>query len=215
MPVCTVHSIQYITIQYCTYSTIYWIWKCQYVLYINTIQYNTIQYNTIQYNTVYTVQYTGSGSARPGLGCCSGHEGTRCHYRLVPPIATHSSSHQYWPTFSLHLSSSSVASPGLSASGGLCCRSQSPPLAAPGKLHPLYTICSPLPHHFYTTSTPLPHHFHTIPTTGCPRLNGYFHPEDPQLCDEYTTCVDGNPTPGQPPGMSIKAPFNLFNPWSF
>jgi len=36
-----------------------------------------------------------------------------------------------------------------------------------------------------------------IPTPGCPRLNGYFHPEDPQLCDEYTTCVDGNPTPGK------------------
>merc|ERR1712179_342443 len=35
------------------------------------------------------------------------------------------------------------------------------------------------------------------PTPGCPRLNGYFHPEDPALCDEYTTCVDGNPTPGK------------------
>ena len=36
-----------------------------------------------------------------------------------------------------------------------------------------------------------------IPTEGCPRLNGYFNPEDPALCDEYTTCVDGNPTPGK------------------
>jgi len=36
-----------------------------------------------------------------------------------------------------------------------------------------------------------------IPTDGCPRLNGYFNPEDPALCDEYTTCVDGNPTPGK------------------
>ena len=181
----------------------------QFLLYI---QYNILDLEVPVF-TVHTVQNTGSGSARlfpAGLGCCSGHEGTRCHYRLVPPIATHSSSHQYWPTVNLSyvLSSSSVASPGLSASGGLCCRSPSPPRAAPGKLHPLYTIYSLLSHHFYTTSTP-------SPTTCCPRLNGYFHPEDPQLCDEYTTCVDGNPTPGQPPGMSVKAPFNLFNPWSF
>lgn len=36
-----------------------------------------------------------------------------------------------------------------------------------------------------------------IPTPGCPRLNGYFHPEEPERCNEYTTCVDGNPTPGK------------------
>lgn len=36
-----------------------------------------------------------------------------------------------------------------------------------------------------------------IPTPGCPRLNGYFHPEEAERCNEYTTCVDGNPTPGK------------------
>ena len=36
-----------------------------------------------------------------------------------------------------------------------------------------------------------------IPSPGCPRKNGYFHPEDPEKCNEYTTCVDGNPTPGK------------------
>lgn len=35
------------------------------------------------------------------------------------------------------------------------------------------------------------------PTDGCERLNGYFNPEDPLLCNEYTTCVDGHPTPGK------------------
>merc|ERR1712212_844445 len=36
-----------------------------------------------------------------------------------------------------------------------------------------------------------------IPSPGCPRKNGYFHPEEPEKCNEYTTCVDGNPTPGK------------------
>merc|ERR1711936_250698 len=35
------------------------------------------------------------------------------------------------------------------------------------------------------------------PSAGCPRKNGYFHPEEPEKCNEYTTCVDGNPTPGK------------------
>ena len=68
------------------------------------------------------------------------------------------------------------------------------------------------------------------PSPGCPRKNGYFHPEvflqpwlifkllllkkfspneptynlmavialkEPEKCNEYTTCVDGNPTPGK------------------
>jgi len=35
------------------------------------------------------------------------------------------------------------------------------------------------------------------PVDGCPRLNGYFNPEDPAKCDEYTTCVDGQATPGK------------------
>lgn len=36
-----------------------------------------------------------------------------------------------------------------------------------------------------------------ISSPECPRLNGYFHPEDPAKCNEYTTCVDGEATPGK------------------
>lgn len=48
-----------------------------------------------------------------------------------------------------------------------------------------------------------------IPTEGCPRLNGYFNPEDPAKCDEYTTCVDGHPTPGKCSTGVVWSPYIL------
>lgn len=42
-----------------------------------------------------------------------------------------------------------------------------------------------------------PHHYFLIPvepavsTVQCPRKNGYFSHEDPQVCDKFYNCVDG------------------------